>query len=125
MCRHLKGSPAAGSQPNGDTGVAGSDLLSAASAFSADPEPIIPVRPPAGIDTRSRCWRVPALSDRSARIVYAQPPGKRPAPRRVAPSVDKRPQAALEPLKGALTSSTAIDAFLALLQAWKLTPARG
>ncbi len=65
------------------------------------------------------------MSDRTARIVYAPPPGKRPAPRRGAPSVDKRPQAALKPLKGALTSSTAIDAFLELLQAWKLASARG
>ena len=65
------------------------------------------------------------MSDRTARIVYAPPPGKRPAPRRGAPSVDKRPQAALKPLKGALTSSTAIDAFLGLIKAWKLPPARG
>jgi hypothetical protein len=65
------------------------------------------------------------MSDRPARIVYAPPPGKRPAPRRAAPVVDKRPQAALEPLKGALTSSTAIHAFLGLIKAWKLPPARG
>ena len=65
------------------------------------------------------------MSDRPSRIVYAPPPGKRPAPRRLAPSIDKRPQAALGPLKGALTSSTAIDAFLGLIKAWKLPPARG
>jgi hypothetical protein len=68
------------------------------------------------------------MSDRPARIVYAPPPGTRPAPRRVAPVADKRPQAAPEPPTApavALTSSTAIDAFLRLLQAWKLPPARG
>jgi hypothetical protein len=39
--------------------------------------------------------------------------------------VDKRFQAALEPTTAALTSSGAIKAFLGLLQAWKLAPARG
>jgi hypothetical protein len=67
------------------------------------------------------------MSDRPVRVVYAPLPGKRPAPRRAAPVVDKRPQATLVPPTAhpvALTSSTAIDAFLGLLQAWKLPPAR-
>ena len=64
------------------------------------------------------------MSDRPARIVYAPPPGTRPAPRRVAME-DKRPQAAPEPPTAALTSSKAIDAFLGLLRVWKLAPARG
>ncbi len=66
-----------------------------------------------------------AMSDRSARIVYAPPPGKRPAPRQAALVVDKRSQAAPELPTAALTSSTAINAFLGLLQVWKLAPARG
>ena len=68
------------------------------------------------------------MSDRSARIVYALPPGKRPASRRAAPVTDKRPKAALEPPTApaaALTSSAAINAFLDLLKAWKLAPSRG
>jgi hypothetical protein len=63
------------------------------------------------------------MSDRPARIVYAPPPGKRPAPRRV-PVMHKSPEAAPEP-HNALTSSAAIAAFLGLLQAWKLAAARG
>ena len=68
------------------------------------------------------------MSDRPARIVYAPSPGKRPAPRRTAPAVDRRPQAIPEPptdVAAALTSSTAIHAFLGLLKAWKMPPARG
>jgi hypothetical protein len=61
----------------------------------------------------------------AARIVYAPPPGKRPAPRRAAPVVDKRPQDVPEPPTAPLTSSTAINAFLELLRAWKLATARG
>jgi hypothetical protein len=68
------------------------------------------------------------MSDRPARIVYAPPPGKRPAPRRTAPVVDKRPQITSEspatPV-AVLTSSTAIEAYLALLKSWKLAPSRG
>ena len=62
------------------------------------------------------------MSERPARIVYAPPPGKRPAPRRV-PVMDKRPEIEPEPLKATLTSSTAIIAFLELLRGWKLAPA--
>ena len=65
------------------------------------------------------------MSDRPSRIVYATPPGKRPARRRVAPVADKRLQDRPEPPTAALTSSTAIDAFLDLLRTWKLPPARG
>ena len=66
-----------------------------------------------------------AMSDSSARIVYAPPPGKRPAPRRAAPTIDKRPQDVPEPPTAPLTSSMAIGAFLGLLQGWKMPPARG
>jgi hypothetical protein len=65
------------------------------------------------------------MSDRPACIVYALPPGKRPAPRRAALLVDKLSQAAPEPPTAALTSSTGIDAFLGLIKTWKLSPARG
>ena len=95
-------------------------------AFHPTLRPSLQIARQAAIDTRSRCWRGPAMSDRPARIVYAPPPGKRPAPRRV-PVLDKRPQAAPEPPTAptvALTSSMAINALLGLLQAWKLPPAR-
>ena len=68
------------------------------------------------------------MSEHPARIVYAPPPGKRPAPRRVPPVVDKGPRATPKPLAApvaALTSSAAITAFLELLRGWKLAPDRG
>jgi hypothetical protein len=67
------------------------------------------------------------MSDRPARIVYAPPPGKRPAPRRVATAA-KRTPTPIElpsPTAPALSSSAAIDTFLDLLRAWKFAPARG
>jgi hypothetical protein len=63
------------------------------------------------------------MSDRPARIVYARPPGTRPAPRR-AVTVGKSAEVTIE-APPPLTSSAAIDAFLELLRGWKLPPARG
>jgi hypothetical protein len=72
-----------------------------------------------------------SMFDRPARIVYAPPPGKRPAPRCVtlvdkrqpsSPTVQPEPPTVGTP---AFTSSTAIDAFLGLLKALKLPPAQG
>ena len=64
------------------------------------------------------------MSDRPARIVYATPPGKRPAPRRTTTSA-KAVSAPVQQPTAALTSSAAIAAFLELLAVWKLAPARG
>jgi hypothetical protein len=64
------------------------------------------------------------MSDRPARIVYAKPPGKSPAPYQPRPP-SKRPVALLEPPRAVLSSSTALQAFHDLLLAWKLPPARG
>ena len=64
------------------------------------------------------------MSDRPAQIVYAPPPGKRPAPRRTTTAAKVVSAPALQPT-AALTSSAAIAAFLDLLAVWKLAPARG
>ena len=64
------------------------------------------------------------MSDRPARIVYAPPPGKRPAPRRVTTAAKAVSAPAQHPT-AALTSSGGIAAFLDLLAVWKLAPARG
>jgi hypothetical protein len=100
-------------------------IPSLASAFPRCPEFNPPDRRQAAVDIGHRRWRVPAMSDRPARIVTALPPGNRPAPRRIVPVAGKRPQTAPEPPTAPLTSSTAIDAFLGLIEAWKLPPARG
>ena len=63
------------------------------------------------------------MSDRPARIVYALPPGKRPAPRRVTAAA-KAVSAPVQQPTAALTSSEAIAAFLELLATWRLAPAR-
>ncbi len=63
------------------------------------------------------------MSDRPARIVYARPPGKSPAPRCAVPA-GRAAEVTLEPV-ASLTSSAAIEAFLELLRTWKLPPARG
>ena len=63
------------------------------------------------------------MSDRPARIVYARPPSKSPAPRRAVPA-GRAAEVTLEPV-ASLTSSAAIEAFLDLLRRWKLPPARG
>ena len=64
------------------------------------------------------------MSDRPARIVYATPPSKRPAPRRVTTAA-KTVSAPVQHSAAALTSSEAIAAFLELLATWRLAPARG
>ncbi len=68
--------------------------------------------------------RVPAMSDRPARSVYARPPGKRAAPPRSV-ALDRRAAEVTSEHPPVLTSSGAIAAFLELLAAWKLPPARG
>ncbi len=65
-------------------------------------------------------WRVVAMSDRPVRIVYARPPSKRPEAK-----ASHRVAALTEGATAVLTSSAAIAAFLDLLAAWKLAPARG
>jgi hypothetical protein len=104
-------------------------LLHATPGFRALPVPSWldlspPVRivPQPTVDIRRGRWRVPPMSDRPARIVYARPPGTRPAPRRAA-TVGKSADVTTEALPP-LTSSAAIDAFLELLRGWKLPPAR-
>ena len=76
------------------------------------------------VDT-SRCgWRVWPMSDSPARIVYALPPGKRPAPRGDT-NTNRLATAPVETLRVTISSSEAIAAFLELLRVWDLAPARG
>ena len=64
------------------------------------------------------------MSDRTVRIVYAPPPGKRPTPRRTTTAA-KTVSAPAQQSTAVLTSSAAITAFLELLATWNLAPARG
>jgi hypothetical protein len=98
-------------------------LSSTASPFPADPERLWQIASQPTVDTRPRRWRVPLMSDRTARIVYAPPPGKRLAPRR-AVTVGKAAEVTTEALPP-LTSSSAVEAFLELIRLWKLPPPRG
>ena len=66
------------------------------------------------------------MSDRPVRIVSARPSRKNPPPRRAPHArTPAAPPAAPEPPRPVLTSSAAIQAFLELIRAWKLPPARG
>jgi hypothetical protein len=124
VCSPLKGSPAAGSQPSDDTRIAGSDLLSVASAFQPTLSPSLQIARQAAIDTRSRL----ACSGhfRSFRPHRLRPTtGKARCPTTCGPcgrqAIPGRPIATYsgpDVLDG-------INAFLGLLQTWKLSPARG
>ena len=63
------------------------------------------------------------MSDRPARIVTAQPPGRRFAPLRSLAEA-RRDVVAPAPDASALTGNGAIDAFLGLIERWRMPPAR-